>query len=398
MGMIEINPRFHSLIPPLSPEELAGLEALLLRDGCRDPLVTWNGVLVDGHNRFEICQRHALEFKAVAMEFADEDAAAVWIIRNQFGRRNLSLYVRAELGLKLEALLRPAIEAKAKEQQKEHGGAGPGKKSLAQNSAQVNPETSCRCGGNMWEVIGKKRKCRSCGIVICQRGPQTRVELAKAAGVSHDTMAKVRVIEAKASEETKAALRSGDTSINAEWKKLTVHVGQNSGENEWYTPPAFIEAARKAMGSITCDPASSAAANKMVRADVFFTKEQDGLNEKWSGKVWLNPPYAQPLVAQFSEAVCAKLEAGEIKQAIVLVNNATETAWFQRMLAVAVAVCFVKGRVKFLDPQGNPGAPLQGQAVLCLGGDAFRFHKAFAEFGPVLFHAAGIWGDMEEGL
>jgi ParB family chromosome partitioning protein len=190
---------------------------------------------------------------------------------------------------------------------------------------------------------------------------------------------KIAALPEKRFEALKAGTQTKKEALNP------THVGQNSGENEWYTPAQFLDAARKAMGSIACDPASSAVANKTVKAETFFTKEQDGLKHKWTGKVWLNPPYAQPLVAEFSAAVCEKLESKEIKQAIVLVNNATETAWFQQMLSVAEAVCFVKGRVKFLDPQGNPGAPLQGQAVLCLGGDAFRFRKAFADFGPVLF-------------
>ena len=60
-----IDPEFKALIPPLVPEELAQLEANILADGCRDPLVTWRGILIDGHNRFEICSRHGLEFQTV---------------------------------------------------------------------------------------------------------------------------------------------------------------------------------------------------------------------------------------------------------------------------------------------------------------------------------------------
>lgn len=85
-----INPKFQALIPPLSPEELAQLEANILRDGCRDPLVVWGAVLLDGHNRLEICQRLGIEFKTVEMEFADEEAAMDWMDANQLGRRNLS--------------------------------------------------------------------------------------------------------------------------------------------------------------------------------------------------------------------------------------------------------------------------------------------------------------------
>jgi ParB-like chromosome segregation protein Spo0J len=167
--------------------------------------------------------------------------------------------------------------------------------------------------------------------------------------------------------------------------KRRAHVANNSGNNEWYTPPAYLDAARDAMGSIDLDPASCEVANETVKAGTFYTAESDGLSKPWQGSVWMNPPYAQPLIAQFSEAVAEKFDSGEITQACVLVNNATETGWFQRMLQSSAAVCLLKGRVRFLDPEGNPsGAPLQGQAVLYLGGHVSRFVRAFGGLGHVL--------------
>lgn len=163
------------------------------------------------------------------------------------------------------------------------------------------------------------------------------------------------------------------------------HVSNNSGENEWYTPAALIEAAKATMGVIDLDPASSPIANRTVGAKQFYTAEDDGLLQRWRGSVWMNPPYAQPLITQFAEAVSDKFDAKEIKRACVLVNNATETGWFQRMLMSASAVCFLKGRVQFLDPSGAAsGAPLQGQAVLYLGEAPSRFAQSFADLGPVL--------------
>ena len=72
-----IDPEFKALIPPLAPEELAQLEANILADGCRDPLVTWRGILIDGHNRFAICSKHRLEFQSVEKEFEDHCKAKV---------------------------------------------------------------------------------------------------------------------------------------------------------------------------------------------------------------------------------------------------------------------------------------------------------------------------------
>ena len=118
-----------------------------------------------------------------------------------------------------------------------------------------------------------------------------------------------------------------------------------------------------------------------------LTAEDNGLTKQWSGRVWCNPPYAQPLIAEFAEAIASKFEAGEIEQACVLVNNGTETGWFQRMLQAASAVCFPRSRIRFVDPEGNPsGAPLQGQAVLYLGKEPETFASVFSEKGAVLFN------------
>jgi ParB family chromosome partitioning protein len=163
--------------------------------------------------------------------------------------------------------------------------------------------------------------------------------------------------------------------------KPSVHVSQNSGENEWYTPPQFIESARLVMGSIDTDPASSPIANAAVKANRFFTKDEDGLKQKWEGNVWMNPPYAQPLMSQFAEKLVTELDAGNIEQAIVLVNNATETQWFQTMHRRATAVCFNKARIRFLDPEGKPGAPLQGQVFLYFGANVEGFLDEFAAHG-----------------
>lgn len=159
------------------------------------------------------------------------------------------------------------------------------------------------------------------------------------------------------------------------------HVAQNSGENEWYTPPAYIAAAVTVLGQIDLDPASSSIANKIVGATTFYTKKDDGLQKEWRGRVWMNPPYASELITQFASKFARHVGAGDITAGIVLVNNATETAWFRELVDCAAAVLFTAGRVKFLDPEGNPGAPLQGQALIYFGDEPAKFLDAFASFG-----------------
>lgn len=161
------------------------------------------------------------------------------------------------------------------------------------------------------------------------------------------------------------------------------HVAFNSGQNEWYTPSEYIEAARRAMGSIDLDPATSEIANQIVCAEQIFTASDNGLSREWGGNVWLNPPYSQPEISQFADKVTS--EFWRIGQICVLVNNATETAWFQTLLSVATSICLVRGRVKFLDTSLKPnGAPLQGQVVLYAGDNAAAFAREFEPYGVIL--------------
>lgn len=182
-------------------------------------------------------------------------------------------------------------------------------------------------------------------------------------GVSHQTIANdVNFLTEPEKDEPEPAPRP--------------HVTNNNGDNEWYTPPEFIEAAVKVMGSIDLDPASTAQANTVVGAKTFYTAEQDGLSQPWFGRVWLNPPYAQPIVKDFTARLANAYLHGEIDEACVLVNNATDTAWWQYLANPASAICFPEGRIRFWHPQ-KQGSPLQGQTILYFGQ---RFEEHITEF------------------
>ena len=444
---IQIDPEFKALIPPLAPDELAQLEANILRDGCRDPLVVWtippneddfdpedlagrllteeeieesvgdvcmgwqaefiarsgkfafvryrnpsdeymqdwssswvigveapdagfldssDEVLIDGHNRHEICTRNGIEFEELKMVFEDREAAELWIIQNQMGRRNLENIDKVPL---LERK-REILAGQAKERQGTRTDLMPDIPENLPEGKETRDAVAAEIGvsGKTYDALRK----------VANEGTEELKQAVRNKKVGASTAADIAQLPAETQREI-ASLPTRKEIV--EEVKKHVHVAQNSGENEWYTPSQFIESARAVMGSIDTDPASSDIANKVVGASEYFTKEMDGLFRKWRGNVWMNPPYAQPLIGQFAEAISQKLESGEIDQAIILVNNATETQWFQRMAGVASAVCFPKSRIKFLDPSGKPGAPLQGQAIIYFGNHPKLFRQEFSTYG-----------------
>lgn len=157
-----------------------------------------------------------------------------------------------------------------------------------------------------------------------------------------------------------------------------------TGENEWYTPDQYLAAARDVLGEIDLDPASSDAAQEKVGASKYFSKEVDGLAQEWHGRVWLNPPYAQPHIADFVSKMVAERRASRVEAAIMLTHNYTDTAWFHEAVSIADAVCFTRGRIKFYDDKGNTAAPTQGQAFFYYGSEPLKFAACFAEIGFIV--------------
>jgi ParB family chromosome partitioning protein len=152
--------------------------------------------------------------------------------------------------------------------------------------------------------------------------------------------------------------------------------------NEWYTPAKYIEAARRVMGSIDLDPASSNFAQKTVKADWFYTSDSSGLDKDWKGNIWMNPPYSMPEIRLFIN----KLLDSQASQWIVLVNNSSDTSWFHDLLSTSDSVCFTKGRISF-ENNNNEKSPVgarQGQAFFYKGCNVVEFSREFRKFGAIL--------------
>ena len=178
-----VDPEFQALCRKLKPEEYSQLRENIVRDGCRDSLVLWQeeDILLDGHNRYDICEEHKVPYHVKSIQLPGRDAAKLWIIRNQFGRRNLTAYQRAVLALAME----PLLAETARERQREGG-----QTKLPQNSGEA------------------------------KRNRETDRQLADEAGLSHDTIAKAKYLHRQADDVTQQRLIDGETTINAEYTKL----------------------------------------------------------------------------------------------------------------------------------------------------------------------------------
>jgi phage N-6-adenine-methyltransferase len=159
-------------------------------------------------------------------------------------------------------------------------------------------------------------------------------------------------------------------------------VNASGGSEHWYTPVPHIEAARLVLGGIDLDPASSDIANETVRADRYFTEENDGLAHDWSGTVWLNPPYGEP-AGRFVAKLAVHLGEGTVPAAVVLVSlHAMSAGWFDPLYHGVL--CVTRGRLAFTDADGNPGSPTFGSVFAYFGTAEKEFAATFAEFGHIL--------------
>lgn len=101
---MQIDQEFKSLMPALTNEEYRQLEENIIKEGCRDALVTWNDTLIDGHQRYEICTKNNIPFKTVAKELENREEVIVWIIKNQLGKKNMSDYSKGSKKLSINLL------------------------------------------------------------------------------------------------------------------------------------------------------------------------------------------------------------------------------------------------------------------------------------------------------
>jgi N6-adenosine-specific RNA methylase IME4 len=185
MYNLEVNEEFKKLIPPLSKEEYEQLETNCLNEGIREAILTWNGVIIDGHNRYEIAKRWNLDFQTKSKNFKDEIDVRIWMRNNQKGRRNLSKawLIELELGNKQDLSLRGEIIFKEKAVFKGNQYSAP----LSQNDNEPKHNT--------------------------------QKEIAKAAGVSTGMIAMSEIVKEKSPELWEKA-KEGEITVTSAYKEI----------------------------------------------------------------------------------------------------------------------------------------------------------------------------------
>jgi hypothetical protein len=180
---IVVNEELKAYIDPLSPDEHEALERSILAEGCRDALVLWGDLLIDGHNRHGICVKHGLPFETVqATHFKDLDDVHLWMIDQHLGRRSVSDFQRGVLALRKREIV-AARRVKAVEQQAQQPA------SDADASENIPADE--------------------------QQALATREALARVARLSSTQVKQIETIQQKATPEVVAAVKAGDISINA---------------------------------------------------------------------------------------------------------------------------------------------------------------------------------------
>jgi phage N-6-adenine-methyltransferase len=187
---------------------------------------------------------------------------------------------------------------------------------------------------------------------------------------------------------TATATRLFDNII--ELPSLTQEGGKS---NEWYTPARYIEAAREVMGGIDLDPASCEIANQVVKAKRYYTKEDNGLTQEWTGNIWLNPPYSsecsptgregsrQGLAKPFIFKLIREYEQGNITEAVLLITSDTDASWFMPLWNYPI--CFADHKVMFHRPGRSNEGQFFGTSFVYLGPNEAKFIEVFSQFGTI---------------
>jgi len=325
---------FHQLckeFPLMKDDEFSALVEDIRKNGLIKPIILFEGQILDGQNRYLACKEANVE--PYYQDYTGQVDPKSLVQSLNIHRRHLSESQRAMLGAKFATM-----------RQGERTDLAPigGRLSQSQVSDLLK--------------VGERSVERASKV---QRDGIPELQLA----VDRGEMSVYRAAEI-AKEGPEEQLR-----------RMEVHY--SSASYEWYTPTSIINGVLEVLTQIDLDPCSNSANEPVVPALNHFTKEDDGLDHEWCGKIYMNPPYGRQ-IALWTEYLIKEYKLGRVTEAIALLPARTDTEWFKMLREYPI--CFINGRLRFSN--ANNTAPFPSMLVY-LGEDVSVFKKVFSSVGGI---------------
>ncbi len=206
MRELKIDDELAGLIPPLTEDEYSRLEQSILDEGCRDAIILWGNIIVDGHNRYRICTKHNLPFTTLQKEFATKDEVKLWMLQNQLSRRNLSDLARVEMVRKCEE----AVKAQAE------------KRMLAGKTDPSVNLRKCRASKKLGEMAGVSGKTYEHATAVLDKAPEPVIEATRNKELSINAAYEVTKLPEEQQTEIAERIAQGETprKVISEVKKI----------------------------------------------------------------------------------------------------------------------------------------------------------------------------------
>lgn len=365
------------IFPEMSTAEYAELREDIRAYGQRDAITLHpDGSVLDGRHRLRACEELGIPPRVETWDGTPGEEAE-WVRSKNLTRRHLDTSQRSLIAARWRI-----VDARVRAE--------------ARRGARTDLGAEVDGAGKSSEEAGERfgvsaRSVDSAARVLEHGGAEL---VAAVEGGELPVSAAAELTRLPAEERARLAGLTGDE-LHALAKKAKRERGRealtSSESEEWYTPAAVVEIARRVLGEIDLDPASSAEANATVRASRYYTEADDGLAQPWKGRVWCNPPYGktdegESNQGRWSERLVREYAAGAVTAAVLLVNATPDRTWFRPFWEHAIA--FLCSRVRFARPgTGEAKQPTHANVLVYFGEDVAGFIRAVGDAGRVVLPA-----------
>ena len=389
--MVTVSHEMADIFPMMSAAEVDGLAADLKTNGLHQPIILYDGKVLDGRNRLAACKLSGTEPRFEEFDGTEDEALALVLSLN-LARRHLTTAQKATLAVNLlpveqKAASRRMLAGTASTDPTQDVVEGP--LSVTPVNGEANALAGAKVGISKETVRKAKRLAADFPLVFGAMEDGTLRTMGEAE----------RLASLGENRRSKVLARMRDEGLRLRDAERRENYWSRPGaSSEWYTPDVVLDAARRAMGgTFDLDPASSPEAQLSVQADRFFTVQNDGLSQPWTARrLWLNPPYGAYTNGSSKQGAWVEKLLGEhtakrVEQAVLLVRSSTSAVWFSRLWGHPI--CFVRGRLAFVAGPGVTNAnPTVSSAIVGVGVEHDAFVEAFSEFGHIVLPsgAAGV--------